>query len=332
MAEMSQSSTAAYDVDAAPAAVLIAGSEERGGVAARMMDAAGIRTRATMDFSQAGVQLADHGGLDLIVIEAERAPEELLDPVLARADAMARERPLSVVASVTMKQLDIAAAHLLGRRTQLLCAPDEAERAAALALACAQIRTRAGGGRAIPVMDDARREGEVARLRRLNEEVARIADTLARLTRGEDSPAFPREGESRHGAVRAPGSDYRGPASAEPVDASAQEIRAVIRSRRLREQFFADGLFADPAWDMLLDLYAAELERRPVSVSSLCIAASVPPTTALRWIGTMHDAGLFERHADPSDRRRAYIALSAKGLDGVRGYVAAVKRLGLTLV
>ena len=333
MAQMSRSPTAAYDVEASPAAVLIAGCDERGGAVARMMDAAGIRTRATMDFSQAGVQLADHGGLDLIVIEAERAPEDLLDPVLVRADAMARERPLRVVASVTITQLDIAATHLLGRRTQLLCAPDEAERAAALALACAQIRTQSGGGGAIPVMDDARREGEVARLRRLNEEVARIADTLARLTRGEDSSAFPREtGESRRGAVRAPGSDYRGPADAEPVDASAQEIRAVIRSRRLREQFFADGLFADPAWDMLLDLYAAELERRPVSVSSLCIAASVPPTTALRWIGTMHDAGLFERHADPSDRRRAYIALSAKGLDGVRGYVAAVKRLGLTLV
>jgi hypothetical protein len=95
----------------------------------------------------------------------------------------------------------------------------------------------------------------------------------------------------------------------------------VIRARRMRAQFFGRGMFADPAWDMLLDLFAAGLERRRVSVSSLCIAAAVPPTTALRWIGTLHDAGLFERQADPTDRRRAYIALSQKGLDGMRSYV-----------
>ena len=80
---------------------------------------------------------------------------------------------------------------------------------------------------------------------------------------------------------------------------------------------------------MLLDLYAARLEGSRVSVSSLCIAASVPPTTALRWIGTMHDAGLFEREADPGDRRRAHITLSARAAEAMRGYFTAVARLGL---
>ena len=105
--------------------------------------------------------------------------------------------------------------------------------------------------------------------------------------------------------------------------------RKFYQLRRRRAAYFDPMLFAEPAWDMLLDLYASELERRQVSVSSLCIAAAVPPTTALRWIGTLHDAGLFERKADPSDRRRAYIALSQKGLDGMRAYIAAVKRQGL---
>jgi hypothetical protein len=172
-------------------------------------------------------------------------------------------------------------------------------------------------------MDDVNRETESIRLRRLNEEVARIAETLARLTRSDDL-------EPR--AVRDRGSGYRGPDSGPPVEISAAEIRAVIRARRMRAQFFADELFADPAWDMLLDLFAAQLERRRVSVSSLCIAAAVPPTTALRWIGTLHEAGLFERQADPADRRRAYIGLSAKGFEGMRSYASAVKRAGLQLV
>ena len=59
---------------------------------------------------------------------------------------------------------------------------------------------------------------------------------------------------------------------------------------------------------MLLDLYAAELEGAQVSVSSLCIAAAVAPTTALRWIGRMTEAGLFVRQPDPFDRRRAFLA------------------------
>ena len=43
---------------------------------------------------------------------------------------------------------------------------------------------------------------------------------------------------------------------------------------------------------VLLDLFAAELEGNRVSVSSLCIAAGVAPTTALRWIARMTDMGL----------------------------------------
>lgn len=305
-----------------PAAVLIA--EAGGGAAMLALEDAGIPVRELMSFADAGSRLAEHGALDLIVIDAAGAPEALFDAVLGRVDTLARERPLCVVALVTPEQLDAAALHLIGPRSQLLCEPGEADWAGALALARSEAAALAGGGRAMPVMDDARREGEVARLRRLNEEVARIADTLARLTRGED----PGRG------VRAPAGGYRGPDDDKGTgsEVTAAEIRAVIRARRLRDQFFGAELFADPAWDMLLDLYAARLESRPVSVSSLCIAAAMPPTTALRWIGTMHETGLFERHADPSDRRRAYIALSDKGADAMRAYVSAAKRAGLGLV
>jgi hypothetical protein len=52
---------------------------------------------------------------------------------------------------------------------------------------------------------------------------------------------------------------------------------------------------------MLLDLLQAEIAQHRVPVSSLCIAAAVPATTALRWIKTMTDVGLFKRRADPHD-------------------------------
>ncbi|MDT8759001.1 winged helix DNA-binding protein [Sphingomonas psychrotolerans] len=300
---------------AAPLALVIADNAGAAVEARHALELAGCRARSLVSFAEVSTDLSNYDGLDLILIETESAPEALLDLVLARADTMARERSLGIVATVLPEQIDVAAAQLLGPHCQILCNPTRPERIAAIAGA----RWHARG-----VMDDVNRETESARLRRLSEEVARIAETLARLTRSEE--AEPRAG------VRDRGSGYRGPDAGPPVEIAAGEIRAVIRARRMRAQFFADELFADPAWDMLLDLFAAQLERRQVSVSSLCIAAAVPPTTALRWIGTLHEAGLFERQADPSDRRRAYIGLSAKGFDGMRSYASAVKRAGLHLV
>lgn len=105
---------------------------------------------------------------------------------------------------------------------------------------------------------------------------------------------------------------------------TAARIRAHLRARRLRERFFNPELFADPAWDMLLDLGASRLEGRKVSVSSLCIAAAVPTTTALRWVKAMVDRGLFERENDPDDARRAFIHLSAEAALALEACIDAV--------
>ena len=301
----------------APNALLIAQAGE-GGEAAEALALGGVRLKACADFAEAADALAEPG-LDMIAIETQRAPEGLVESVLARADMAARERALPVIASISDGQIDVAAAHLLGGRAQLLCAPAMAERLAAVALARAQAEQARRG---LPRLHDVTRDADALRFRQLHEEVARIADTLAQLMRSE-------EGERR--GVRDSGFGYRGPDEAGHAEVSAQEVRQAIRARRMRAQFFDSGLFADPAWDMLLDLFAAGIERRRVSVSSLCIAAAVPPTTALRWIGALHEAGLFERQADPSDRRRAYIALSPKGTDAMRGYASAVKRAGLSI-
>lgn len=113
---------------------------------------------------------------------------------------------------------------------------------------------------------------------------------------------------------------------------SADDVRGLIKARRLRDQYFDAELFADPAWDMLLDLMAARLEGRKVSVSSLCIAASVPPTTALRWIKTMTEEQIFVRKADDKDGRRIFIELSDDATAGMVGFFAMIRRSGLMLI
>lgn len=90
--------------------------------------------------------------------------------------------------------------------------------------------------------------------------------------------------------------------------------------------YLPDDLFADPAWDMLLDLLAAEMSQHRVSVSSLCAAAAVPFTTALRWLKLLTERGLVTRHKDPRNRQRVFIELAPETSEALRQYFSeAVK-------
>jgi len=109
---------------------------------------------------------------------------------------------------------------------------------------------------------------------------------------------------------------------------TALQLRGIIKARRLRDRFLPAELFQDPAWDMLLDLSAARLEEKPVSVSSLCIAAAVPTTTALRWIRTLCDSGMLVRQTDPNDARRAFIELSVATTQAMTDYLGSLRGEG----
>lgn len=91
----------------------------------------------------------------------------------------------------------------------------------------------------------------------------------------------------------------------------------LIALRRQREMIFGTKYFADPVWDMLLDLYVASSAAQPVAVSSLCVAAAVPTTTALRWIDAMEQDGLCRRTPDPNDKRRSYVELTRDATDAM---------------
>ena len=45
------------------------------------------------------------------------------------------------------------------------------------------------------------------------------------------------------------------------------------------------------------------------------------PSTALRWIRTLIEAGLFERVTDPTDARRNFVRLTDTASDGVLGWL-----------
>ncbi len=271
--------------------------QRRGWLTAAVADGGG-RVIAETPLADALARLdmqAQAGGVLLDIAEDGGAP---LDTLLTRLDGLgeAAGRLLTVVI-VTPALIDVVTARLPGPGTRILVDPNEHELADAISeLVAPPSPWVADGGTA-----------SKRRLAELSEEVGRIARTLATLSAEEAQRSVP---EPR--AI---------------ISTDAPLVRALIRLRRLRGQHFMPELFADPAWDILLDLSAARLDGRMVAVSSLCIAAAVPATTALRWITQMTEQALLVRHPDTNDGRRVFIGLSDEAAAGMDGYLAAARKL-----
>jgi len=287
------------DYSGPPPVLIMASSTEARARAMISAEAAGLRT-AAVDIEQAIERLNIQGAASALWVEVDRDSGELLDELLERIELEARAGDMPAIVAAPGAMIDAITARIKDPSIELLIDATPADRAMALALATSR-RSIA------PQLQDISNEPSAARLRQLSDEVSRIAATLARLSVGPDAPP-----------------EKPDPPTGEVPNVSLDTVRQVIRARRLRARHFDEELFADPAWDMLLDLLQAEIAQHRVPVSSLCIAAAVPPTTALRWIKTMTDAGLFERRADPHDGRRVFVELAPTASDAMRRYFGEV--------
>ena len=97
-----------------------------------------------------------------------------------------------------------------------------------------------------------------------------------------------------------------------------QLARRVSNFRRKRDMLFGQLIFAEPEWDILLDLFAQSGFGRRVSMSSLCIAAAVPTTTAVRCINAMVDQGVLTKSPDATDARRVLIDMTEESRQKMR--------------
>lgn len=290
-------------------------------------DSAKIRSEIEEDVAQAGLTLRQAGTLEDLLEGDARALGELIlvdcpEPsggamaALTRLDARAGRSGARLIVSTSMSSLDTVFGCCAEGMAQILVDPMRAERVIALGRALAEVPNL----RVRELSDDDR-----LTLLRLTEQVGHIAERLDRIDAGKGWGSAAGKGAFSFGNAPEPLSAepelVRKPRPALPP---ARLVRQVIAHRKLRAKFFDGELFADPAWDMLLDLTAARVEHQRVSVTSLCIASGVPPTTALRWIGQMVDAGLFVRVEDDADRRRAFIELSDKAADAMARYFAEI--------
>ena len=282
-----------------------------------------LRDAMRDDAVAAGMRVSHCGDLaDLLAGDARALGEVVLIdcPVadagwlaaLARLDMRARHCHAVMIVSTTMAALDDVFGCLDQSNPQILVEPNRGERVLAMGQVAVQLAQRN--------LHDLSAQDRLTLLR-MTEQLGQISNRLERLERpsdpdGADSP-FQFESPKRTFTGQEPDQGDRLIRAAKPPLPDPRMIRRMLRQRQLRARFFDGDMFADPAWDMLLDLTAARVEHKRVSITSLCIAAGVPPTTALRWIGQMVEARLFDRIEDDTDRRRAYIALSDKAAEAM---------------
>ena len=279
-------------------------------------DRASVREEIEDDLSGAGFRCIEGGALTVLL----DGPISLLGGVvmvdcpqvdagtlaaLARLDMRVGAAGAHLIVTTSLDALESVFAALDQSEPQILVEPSRAERLVAVGRTLSQI----GNARVREMTEEDRLS-----LLYLSRQVDAIAHELDKLSgpHGQSAAAKVGLGNDKAGDV---GAETLRNSNLPALDGlyelpDPRVVRQIIARRQARFKFFEGELFADPAWDMLLDLTAAEGEQTSVSVTSLCIAAMVPATTALRWIKQLVDCGVFQRKADPSDKRRAFIGLS----------------------
>ncbi len=322
---MSDQEDISYDGNAVKSAIIIS---NRPDIAANISEDLSIAGGRTIGPYSVQDVLADpdicHGTQAVImdIDSDDAATMRVLHDIAARNTA--REREMTIITELPF--LDAIYGALSQTTAHIIIGQNQAERIVTFATMLLSVPQ---AGRA-PSHNN--RDNE---LQRITHQVTVIAKRLAELSNVSEtgsSDSFARENESGY---REEG-EGSGKGLMDETDAAEesmlQNVRDILRARRLRERFFDAGLFADPAWDMLLDMMAAHLDNSRVSVSSLCIAAYVPPTTALRWIKVMTEQGIFERRADSEDGRRVFVALSDNAYRAMQDYLRTLQKQKLITV
>jgi DNA-binding MarR family transcriptional regulator len=100
-----------------------------------------------------------------------------------------------------------------------------------------------------------------------------------------------------------------------------ERVRQIRFSRELRAKMFGRTIFGEPAWDILLALYAIDGDRRRVNTRELSELANLALTTALRWLDYLEEQELIGRKSNPFDQRMVYVEISQKGRAAMDDYL-----------
>lgn len=296
-------------------AIILCGSVSRCSDLEIIAKACNCNVVGSVRFQSRDTGLADQPEADFLLFDLRSISDDAAQSLEQVAGYLQKNQHSTALLWIDLELLEPAYAVLPVDRCHFLLDASDVEAMPILAGAHTKM--------ALDELHDKTRRVDYRSLHRISDELAEFARTLAKMADTDHKYNVSDKPVSFRPAPMGGFQPFpvNSPTISAPFDARA--LRDIIKARRLRERFFDGELFADPAWDILLDLKAAAAEGQTVSVSSLCIAASVPPTTALRWITAMTESGMLERRQDPDDARRVFIVLSDETSAKMNDYFAA---------
>lgn len=101
--------------------------------------------------------------------------------------------------------------------------------------------------------------------------------------------------------------------TAEKRSRFAELARQDLHLRQIRSLIFGDNRFAQPEWSMLLEIYIAEDELRPMLKMHAIRAAGVSIATASRYLAQLSRQGLIANRDVSNDRRSQEVYLTDEG-------------------
>ena len=92
--------------------------------------------------------------------------------------------------------------------------------------------------------------------------------------------------------------------------------------RRRRDALFPDGLFGEPAWDLLLAMFVAREKNQAMILCKAYKAAGVTDTTGRRLLDRMEADGLITRRRAPRSRKMRIVELTELAVERLTDYLA----------
>lgn len=104
------------------------------------------------------------------------------------------------------------------------------------------------------------------------------------------------------------------------AQARIEVLTRYIDARRARHMILGQGLFSDPAWDLLLLLLRAELRREPMTLDQLSEASRLAMGMVLRHVGALERRGIVSSPPGSPAGGKRRIGLTPLATDGMMSW------------
>ncbi len=110
-----------------------------------------------------------------------------------------------------------------------------------------------------------------------------------------------------------------------PIEVTEDQIKSILEIRRGRSEIFGERLFSDPAWDILLELLAAMLGNRKLTLSDLDQVA--PKSVLARWVAVLEERQLVTCELNPFRPDQFGVRLSEDCADRMIQFLTSARHI-----